>query len=198
MPQSVAFAVIAGYADAIGYLRFKAFAGMMTGNTVLMGLAVFHRADLPVWTYAILLGLFVIAAVIAYLLLPHVPPATVLAAEALLIVLADFIRPDYAIASLVLAMGLQNPVAARCGVPLNTTFITGVILRFCEGLARAVKPPVQERRDSVVLYGLVWLGYVLGATLGTGVYGRLPWPSIIPVLLLILIFVLVRHRPRLA
>jgi len=68
MPRAVAFALIAGYADAIGYLRFKAFAGMMTGNTVLMGLAVFGRTELPVWQYATLLGLFAAAAVIAYLL----------------------------------------------------------------------------------------------------------------------------------
>ncbi|HKT18715.1 MAG TPA: DUF1275 family protein [Stellaceae bacterium] len=37
---------------------------------------------------------------------------------------------------LVAAMGVQNPVAARFGVPINPTFITGDILRFAEGLAR--------------------------------------------------------------
>ena len=63
MLPAVLFALIAGYADAVGYLRFKAFAGMMTGNTVLMGLATFHLAELSVWDYATLLAIFLAAAV---------------------------------------------------------------------------------------------------------------------------------------
>jgi uncharacterized membrane protein YoaK (UPF0700 family) len=193
MPRAVAFALIAGYADAIGYLRFKAFAGMMTGNTVLMGLAVFGHTELPVAEYALLLGLFAVAAVIAYLLVPRIAPGPFLIAEAALILLADFVSPRWAIACLVVAMGIQNPVATRCGVPLNTTFITGVILRFCEGLARVLRPNRQGRAEPFVIYGLVWLGYVVGATLGAGVYDRLAWPSIIPLVLLVGIYVQVRH-----
>src|SRR5579862_5296086 len=114
MPRAVAFALIAGYADAIGYLRFKAFAGMMTGNTVLMGLAVFGHTELPVWEYATLLGLFAVSAVIAYLLVPRIAPRPLLIAEAVLILLADFVDARWGIACLVVAMGLQNPVATRC------------------------------------------------------------------------------------
>jgi uncharacterized membrane protein YoaK (UPF0700 family) len=194
MPQAVAFAMIAGYADAIGYLRFKAFAGMMTGNTVLMGMAVFHRADLPVWEYATLLVLFAGAAIGAYLLLQRVPPAALLAAEAALIILADLVGFDWAIACLVLAMGLQNPVAACFGVPLNTTFITGVILRFCEGFSRWLRSlGGRGGGEAFGIYGLVWLGYASGAALGTGVYRLLLWPSVIPVALLAFIYMRVRH-----
>lgn len=185
MPQAVAFAVIAGYADAVGYLRFKAFAGMMTGNTVLMGLALFRRADLAVWEYAALLALFFTAAMAAYMLISRVPPVVLLAAEAVLIVLGDAVGASWAIAFLVLAMGLQNPIAARLGVPLNTTFITGDILRFAEGLARWLKPhPSHAHSGHFAIYGFVWLGYAIGAALGTGAYLLVPWPLIVPVLLL--------------
>jgi uncharacterized membrane protein YoaK (UPF0700 family) len=195
MPQAVAFAMIAGYADAIGYLRFKAFAGMMTGNTVLMGMAVFHRADLPVWEYGTLLALFAGTVIVAYLLLARVPPAALLAVEAALIILADLVGLDWAIVCLVLAMGLQNPVAARFGVSLNTTFITGVILRFCEGFSRWVRSlGGRGGAEPFGIYGLVWLGYAIGAALGTGVYRLIPWPSVVPVALLAFIYTRVRRR----
>ena len=185
MPQAVALAIIAGYADAVGYLRFKAFAGMMTGNTVLMGMAVFGHADLAVWTYAALLALFFAAAVTAYMFLPRFPPGLILGAEAVLILLADAITARWAVVFLVLAMGLQNPVATRLGVPLNTTFITGDILRFGEGLARRLAPHSSHGgRVPFAIFGLVWLGYAAGAALGTGIYELTPWPLIVPALLL--------------
>jgi hypothetical protein len=32
--------MIAGYADAIGFLQFRAFAGQMTGNTILLAISI--------------------------------------------------------------------------------------------------------------------------------------------------------------
>ncbi len=37
LPASV-LAIIAGYVDAVGYLHFDAFAGLMTGNTIFLGI----------------------------------------------------------------------------------------------------------------------------------------------------------------
>ena len=194
MPPAIAFALIAGYADAVGYLRFKAFAGMMTGNTVLMGLSAFHLTELTIWEYGGLLALFVAAAALAYLLLTRVPPLALLVAEAVLILVPDFIGGAWTVVFLVIAMGIQNPVATRYGVALNTTFITGVILRFCEGLARFLRPHPHGKAEPFMIYGLVWLGYVSGAALGTGVYGfGFAWPSLVPLVLLAGIYVPVRH-----
>ena len=48
MLQASALAIIAGYADTVGYLHFGAFAGLMTGNTILLGIDIatgqFERA----------------------------------------------------------------------------------------------------------------------------------------------------------
>ena len=181
------FALIGGYADAVGYLRFQAFAGMMTGNTVFLGLAFFHQAPLAWWDYAGLLALFFATAVAAYLALPRVPPALLLAAEAVLILLGDVVRSPVAIIFLVLAMGLQNPIAARFGVPLNTTFITGAILRFAEGCARYTRL-TPAPREPFVIHGLAWLGYAAGASLGTGAYLVLAWPLVVPAVLLAVIY----------
>ena len=189
MPPAIAFALIAGYADAVGYLRFKAFAGMMTGNTVLMGLAVFHLTELALWEYAALLALFVAAAACSYMLLLRVPPAALLLAEAVLILLPDFFDARWTVTLLVIAMGLQNPVAARFGVSLNTTFITGVILRFAEGLARSIRAYWSpQRHEPFLIYGLVWLGYVVGAACGAAGQLWLSHPLFIPVALLAFVY----------
>jgi uncharacterized membrane protein YoaK (UPF0700 family) len=35
---------IAGFTDAVGFLRYQAFACQMTGNTLLLALSVFHQS----------------------------------------------------------------------------------------------------------------------------------------------------------
>lgn len=196
MAAAIAFAVIGGYADAVGYLRYHAFAGMMTGNTVLMGLALFHRAELPAWDYAGLLAIFFIAAVAAFLLLRHVPPALLLAAEAVLILLADlFVGSAWAAIFLVAAMGLQNPVAARFGVPINTTFITGDILRFAEGLTRRRSDSEPVSREGFAIFGWVWLAYALGAALGVAAFRLIERPLLPLIALLGFVYAWERLHP---
>jgi len=180
LPLAFAFAAIAGYADAIGYLRYKAFAGMMTGNTVLMGLAFFQRADLSAGEYAGVLAIFFVTACIAFAALRwRSPPMVPLMAEAVALLLPEIVHEPWAIALLVIAMGLQNPLAQRLGLALSTTFITGDILRFAEGLVGRV---VRQGRDaaSFAIYGIAWLGYAVGAALGAAGFSALRWPLIVP------------------
>jgi len=191
VPAAIVLALIGGYADAVGYLRYHAFAGMMTGNTVLLGLALFHRAELPAWDYAGLLAIFFAAAVTVFVLLRRIPPIWLLASEAALILLADtFFGVEWAAIFLVAAMGIQNPVAARFGVPINTTFITGDILRFAEGLARRWHgpTPAHAASDGFAIYGWVWLGYALGAALGAAALRVLDRPLIVPAALLAFVY----------
>jgi uncharacterized membrane protein YoaK (UPF0700 family) len=117
VPLAFAFAAIAGYADAIGYLRYKAFAGMMTGNTVLMGLAFFQRADRPAEEYAAVLAVFFVTSAIAFAALrKRCPPLVLLVAEAVALLLPEIVHRPWAILLLVIAMGLQNPLAQRLGL----------------------------------------------------------------------------------
>jgi uncharacterized membrane protein YoaK (UPF0700 family) len=154
LPLAFAFAAIAGYADAIGYLRYKAFAGMMTGNTVLMGLAFLQRADRPPGEYAAVLAIFFITSSIAFAALRwRCPPLVLLVAEAVALLLPEIFRGAWAILLPVVAIGLQNPLAQRFGLALSTTFITGDILRFAEGLVGRV---VRHGRKSApfAIYGV--------------------------------------------
>lgn len=46
MIQAVLLALIAGFADTVGYLRYEAFGGLMTGNTILLGIEFATAAEL--------------------------------------------------------------------------------------------------------------------------------------------------------
>lgn len=198
MPLAFAFAAIAGYADAIGYLRFKAFAGMMTGNTVLMGLALFHRADLPVWEYAGVLAVFFIASCAGYTLMRfRYPPLALLLAEAAALLLAEVIGSAWAIVTLVIAMGLQNPLATRLGVPGNTTFITGDMLRFAQGVVGRLFPHT-ERPTGFAIYGIAWLGYAIGAALGAAGFLVMRWPLAAPIAVLAFVYWQGRRQSKLS
>src|SRR3954466_6341221 len=64
-------AIIAGYADTIGYLHLNAFAGLMTGNTILMGIelatakyrqAAFHGAIIAMFLFGVIFGRIIVRA----------------------------------------------------------------------------------------------------------------------------------------
>jgi uncharacterized membrane protein YoaK (UPF0700 family) len=189
LPLAFAFAAIAGYADAIGYLRFKAFAGMMTGNTVLMGLAAFRRADLPAAEYAGVLAIFFVSACIGYALLRrfHCPPVFLLLGEAAALLLPEAMRSTWALTPLVIAMGIQNPLATRVGVPSNTTFITGDMLRFAQGVVGRLFPH-PGHQPGFAIYGIAWLGYAVGAALGAAIFAVFRWPLLVPAAALAYVF----------
>jgi uncharacterized membrane protein YoaK (UPF0700 family) len=154
---------------------------MMTGNTVLMGIAFFHRADLPVGDYAAVLAIFFVTAAIAFAALrKRCPPVVLLVAEAIALLLPEIIPGPWAIVPLVIAMGLQNPLAQRLGLALSTTFITGDILRFAEGLIGRVVPHRGHKPGPFAIYGIAWLGYAIGAALGTASFSALRWPLLLP------------------
>jgi len=198
LPLAFAFAAIAGYADAIGYLRYKAFAGMMTGNTVLMGLAFFQRADRPAEEYAAVLAVFFVTSAVTFAALRwRCPPLVLLVAEAIALLLPEIMPGPWAILLLVIAMGLQNPLAQRLGLALSTTFITGDILRFAEGLVgRVIRRG--HKPGPFAIYGIAWLGYAIGAALGAAAFAALRWPLVIPAAGLAAIYWLNRHAGKLS
>src|ERR1700688_40029 len=83
MLRACILAAVAGYADTVGYLRFNAFAGLMTGNTVLLGIALSSADPQRGLHYgAIILAFFVGVLVARTLLRFHCAPAAVLTISA--------------------------------------------------------------------------------------------------------------------
>jgi uncharacterized membrane protein YoaK (UPF0700 family) len=189
MPQACLLAVIAGYADAVGYLRYDAFAGLMTGNTILLGIevatnklgmAIFHASIIVVF----LLGVIASRMQLRWGLQPWIA----LTIAAALLVVASFAEKLLAALLLAMAMGTQNSAVNRFnGVALNTVFITGNLQKLGEGLLAWAWPHqdhTASKSDGVAIFAYVWIAYAVGAALGAVGNTRLEYPLFIPAALL--------------
>ncbi len=58
--QAALLVAIAGFTDAVGFLRYQAFACQMTGNTLLLALSVFHQSWLQSLYYVPMIACFVL------------------------------------------------------------------------------------------------------------------------------------------
>lgn len=115
-------ALIAGYADTVGFLRYEAFAGLMTGNTILLGIEVSRGQWSDAGFHAAIMAAFLLGVVLSRVVLRLNYPAWVaLCAAAVLLVVCGFLGKTQAALVLPLAMGMQNSAANRFdGVALNT------------------------------------------------------------------------------
>jgi uncharacterized membrane protein YoaK (UPF0700 family) len=162
---TLALVALAGYVDAVGYLRFQGvFVSFMSGNTTSLGVAVAREDASRAWELAEVLGLFVAGVVGGSLL--HRRAGTwgntlLLLVIVNLLVLA-YTLPTAAIEGLVLAMGVLNASVHQVGrVKVSLTFVTGTLVRFGAGLADWLsgQAPAQDWLWPVTL----WLAFLAGA-----------------------------------
>ena len=193
MLRASILAAIGGYADTVGYLRFDAFAGLMTGNTVLLGIALADGNPLRALHYgAIILAFFFGVVTSRALLRFHFPPALCLTLAAAGLVVSTFYDTQSGPLILAYAMGTQNAAATRFGrVSLNTVFITGNLQKFGEGLVGLLWPGQGRHAEpppgAVAIFGLAWLAYAVGACLGAVAQRFLIWPLVVPAAILPLV-----------
>jgi hypothetical protein len=155
VPQACVLAVIAGYADTIGFLRFDAFAGLMTGNTILLGISLASAQPLRAVVYNAIIGTFLAGVLLSRALLQlGAAQWMVLTVTSALHVACGFLGQRSAALLLALAMGMRNAAATRFGdVSLNTVFITGICRRSARGwwpgcgtaAANRRRPPTASR-----------------------------------------------------
>jgi uncharacterized membrane protein YoaK (UPF0700 family) len=195
-------AASAGSADGWSYFGFgHAFVANMTGNTVLLGLAVFqNHGDLlhP----AISLGCYAAGAVIGSLLTGKIEPGTVwskaiswtLMLEALLLLAAEagwiavHLHTPYSpnlgllLAGVALAIGMQSAAMVQLKIPgIVTTYITGTWTTMLAGVVRLARhdqqqPPGQEIEfeKRLALQAAVLSAYFLSAVLTGWLFRHLP------------------------
>lgn len=182
-------AMIAGYADTVGFLRYEAFAGLMTGNTILFGIEI-ARSQFGLATFhAAIMASFIVGVMLSRALLRlGFPVWTALSCAGALLVVCGFLDKTAAALVLPLAMGMQNSAANRFnGVMLSTVFITGNVQRVGEGMLALIWPnkdPAAARTDSPVIFALVWLAYALGAGLGAVADSLVAYPLLFPAALM--------------
>jgi uncharacterized membrane protein YoaK (UPF0700 family) len=183
---AMALAAASGSTDAIGYLALgHVFTSAMTGNLTLLGIAVAHHNGLRIGRVLVSLVCYMVGAALGARIArspepgdPVWPPAVTraLALEAVFVVVYAVSwwvlgsRPDvYGNAVLLglgaTALGIQSSAMQRfdSGVGLNTTFLSGSLVRLVGRLATG-HPYRDIHHHLLVLVGLV-CGGGLGALL---------------------------------
>src|SRR5215469_18816051 len=130
-------AALAGFVDATGYLHLSGlFVSYMSGNSTQLAIA-FGQGDLgEAGTNSELVALFVLGAAAGQVLAGFVGKwhlTWVLIGVAILLAIAGALgtSPE----PTVLAMGALNAAMHRAGsIPVSLTFVTGVLVRFGQGL----------------------------------------------------------------
>jgi len=179
-----ALSIAAGCVDAISFVGFhQVFTANMTGNMVLLGIAVVSRVGpLPI-TIGFLYPLVAIVAFIAGAVAPlPLFPAGLHARRAGAVVLAEGVLVAIAavafalfhgplvmplcIALVSFAMGAQSMVASKAGLPgISTTYVTGTLITaLTRGLSHGATD--EHRRDALRNLWVI-VAYVGGAALGT-------------------------------
>lgn len=199
MLRACLLAVIAGYADTVGFLRYGAFAGLMTGNTILLGIEIARQEFDKAGFHAAIIAAFLAGVILSRLMLRAGLPAWgALTATAGLLVLCSFVPDRPAALILPLAMGIQNAAANRFnGVALNTVFVTGNIQKIGEGLLAWIWPPKDPqapKSDGVAIFASVWFAYALGALAGAILERLMAHPLWVPAAMLP--FIMVRRNQR--
>ena len=191
--QACILAIVAGYADAIGFLTFGAFAGAMTGNTVLLGIALAGAQYADAAQSAIIIAAFMVGVAFSAVLGSKLPLAAVLGIEAAAIVGAALIAPHFAAPVLAFAMGLQNATMTRfSGTNLNTVVLTGNLQKMIQGfLGRFTGSPKPAQSGSAeagsaasATIAFVWLAYLGGVAAGAFADRLLAYP-LLPVVALL-------------
>jgi uncharacterized membrane protein YoaK (UPF0700 family) len=170
---------LAGMVDAIGYLHFSGlFISFMSGNSTQLAAALGQGQLAEAGTIAELIVLFVVGAAAGQVLAvvtgrSHM--TWVLIGVAILLVIAAGL--ETASQPMVFAMGALNAAMRRAGsIPISLTFVTGVLVRFGQGLGHFVTRRVTGW--NWLVQGTPWLGLITGATIGSAVYMRMGEGSI--------------------
>jgi uncharacterized membrane protein YoaK (UPF0700 family) len=180
--QACLLAIVAGYADAVGFLAFNAFAGAMTGNTVLLGIALATDRLGQAAQSAVIIAAFLAGVAASALLRRHASLAAILVIEMAAIVVAALVTPPVAAPVLAFAMGLQNAAMTHfAGLSLNTVFLTGNLQKLVETLLRRDAGSTSEG-VAVALLSRLWLAYLAGVVLGALAWKTTAYPLLFAVL----------------
>ncbi len=191
-------AASAGSSDGWSYFGFgHAFVANMTGNTVLLGLAVFQNHG-DMLHPAIALGCYAAGAVIGSLLTGRVKPGAVwskaiswtLMVEALLLLAAEAgwiaihlhinSSPSLQLllATVALAIGMQSGAMVQLKIPgIVTTYITGTWTTMLSGLVRLARHEQQQDlqlEERLLMQAGVLSVYFLSAVLTGWLFRHLP------------------------
>jgi uncharacterized membrane protein YoaK (UPF0700 family) len=167
-------AALAGFVDAIGYLHLSGlFVSYMSGNSTQLAVALGQGNLGEAGTIAELIALFVLGAAAGQILAGYTGRwhmTCVLVGVAVLLAIAGVLAT--APEPMVLAMGALNAAMHRAGnIPVSLTFVTGVLVRFGQGLGDFLMR--RTKGWNWLVQAVPWAGLIAGATGGGAAYVRI-------------------------
>lgn len=201
--QAVVLALVAGIADAVGYLDMGGvFAANMTGNTVLAGIAAAGQTYQQAWHHLVPLAAFFVGAMLSRLTLRlGGQPTMALFAEAALMAGLGFlpIGPEPQVLILAAAMGIQASAITQFeGASLSTVVVTSTLARTADALVDRLvghrRPPALSPVARPWLLAMTWTAYLVGALAGAWLVTLLAWPLLVPAALVALLLLPGRRR----
>lgn len=173
---AVVLAGVAGYVDAIGFLKLGGFfVSFMSGNSTRLGVALATANWAAATTVLTLVGSFVAGVVLGALTARAFGEnrrSPVLALEATLLAagagLLAFGFDTAGVTAVAMAMGAENAVFQRNGdVAVGLTYMTGALVKAGQRIAGALTggEPADWLR-----YVLLWMGLSAGGALGALTY----------------------------
>ena len=199
---AIALAMVAGFVDGFGLLKFSTYLSFMSGNTTQTGANLGRAAFGLAIPSAIAIGAFLAGVILGNLWSrpeKHARTVFLIVGVTLGITCAGLrmllLDPFPAIAIVACSMGLMNTAFSRVGnEPVNLTFVTGALNKLGGHLARAGKGlpldgamgdwDTHARRAA--LLASIWGAFLIGAVLAgiaTGLLGD--WTLLVPALAVI-------------
>ncbi|HUB96797.1 MAG TPA: YoaK family protein [Stellaceae bacterium] len=200
--RAAGMCLVAGFVDAIGYTELGAvFAANMTGNSVLMAIAMVRGQFAHAASYGVTLASFIAGAVIAAILrrLSGRAAVPLICATALLLA-ATMVRTtaDIRLALLAMTMGFQGAAVSRFGsINLQTVVVTGTLVRLAENCVDRILPTKQAPEPGAVrLHLAAWIVYGAGAAVAIVLQHVMRRPLFIAVIVLLLVTIDVARDER--
>mmetsp|Transcript_11749 Transcript_11749/g.15941 ORF Transcript_11749/g.15941 Transcript_11749/m.15941 type:complete len:273 (-) Transcript_11749:1552-2370(-) len=169
------FSMIAGYGDIITFIRYNEFAGMQTGNMILMGMKFIDEK-----TIHVVFNIAVMAAnmggVLGISLMKDMKPSfyarwsgPIVASVVLVGDLMDFLLGSnkWHTCFLAASLGAMNYMGFSGKVGAMTALATGNLQKCAKGIYCILRAkPLGADRDATLVALIVVLGTILGSTLG--------------------------------
>jgi uncharacterized membrane protein YoaK (UPF0700 family) len=199
--QAALLAIVAGMADAIGYITMGGiFTANMTGNTVLAGISLAGgQYELAAKRFIPLFAFFLGAMLARLLLRLWYRPVVPLLLEAALIAVVEFlpVGPETQVMTVALAMGLQASALTHFGgIAASTVVVTSTLARMGDAALDRLWPA--ETRPAApaatpFLLAFTWIAYLGGAAAGGLLSHAVARPLLAPAaLLLVVVHLMVR------
>lgn len=184
----------AGWIDAVGYLRLQGlYLSFMSGNSMELGVTAAVGDWPPATVGAILVACFLAGALVGTVVNETAGawslPAMLALGAGLLGAAFGLSQmgwePSYALAPVVLAMGVQNvALPPLAGVRLGATFVTGTLVSAGQEMGRALLG--KAARWAWGRHALVWTGLVAGAAAGSTWADRVSFDALLPPTVLVM------------